>query len=149
MLQSTSLLRGKTTAKTEVKRISPASIHFPLAREDNQINNHVEKLKRFNPLPSCEGRLLDTSTLTASAPLQSTSLLRGKTRILRSLRPTLESFNPLPSCEGRLQISPKITHSYFIILYVFTIQFLIIFTADTNFGVICLLFLHFNGANPF
>jgi len=35
-----------------------ASIHFPLAREDRHHMKYHRNLKRFNPLPSCEGRLL-------------------------------------------------------------------------------------------
>ena len=79
VLQSTSLLRGKTGFLPVLRWHGIASIHFPLAREDNLFP--VKSSIRFT--------------------LQSTSLLRGKTRVRRSLRPPLESFNPLPSCEGR------------------------------------------------
>ena len=56
-----------------------ASIHFPLAREDNG-----KKCKK-----------------ETAGTLQSTSLLRGKTRPSCSQQLTMLRFNPLPSCEGR------------------------------------------------
>ena len=125
-LQSTSLLRGKTQSwrqqESQIESFNP----LPSCEGRRACGGHAGAARSFNPLPSCEGR-----------------------RSSRPLVCSLICFNPLPSCEGRQQISPKITHSYFIILYISTIQFLIILTADTNFGVICLLFLHFNGANPF
>ena len=126
-LQSTSLLRGKT--------LHPFCLSWAV--------------KCFNPLPSCEGRQTATVRKKAMEMLQSTSLLRGKTNYHDIDERYNNSFNPLPSCEGRQQISPKNTCLHSMFLYISTIQFLIILTADTNFGVICLLFLHFNGANPF
>ena len=78
VLQSTSLLRGKTSMSKAVSKVWEASIHFPLAREDACPAIHLTSLQRFNPLPSCEGRLYMDC------------LLRHLAR-----------FNPLPSCEGR------------------------------------------------
>ena len=61
MLQSTSLLRGKTKQHQHRRIIKDASIHFPLAREDVIVQANSDKIKRFNPLPSCEGRLDECS----------------------------------------------------------------------------------------
>ena len=104
MLQSTSLLRGKTALKSGHLLQLNASIHFPLAREDNDMALRALMLKSFNPLPSCEGRPAihrnghgnqfqasihfplaredEAFSIQFSdvATLQSTSLLRGKTR---------------------------------------------------------------------
>ena len=77
-LQSTSLLRGKTHLFRRLSNRYPASIHFPLAREDSwfclfwfadnaSIHFPLAREDRtvvpfipvwscFNPLPSCEGR---------------------------------------------------------------------------------------------
>ncbi len=144
-LQSTSLLRGKTHLFRRLSNRYPASIHFPLAREDSwfclfwfadnaSIHFPLAREDRtvvpfipvwscFNPLPSCEGRLLaiimppfrntlqstsllrgktDSSSVYSSlVMLQSTSLLRGKTQILLFYSHNSFCFNPLPSCEGR------------------------------------------------
>ena len=78
-LQSTSLLRGKTRGQNRKPRSSSASIHFPLAREDE---NYPTKNRHY-------------------ITLQSTSLLRGKTRHILRLCRRPGCFNPLPSCEGR------------------------------------------------
>ena len=81
------------------------------------------RIRRFNPLPSCEGRQVHRSSRRWSRLLQSTSLLRGKTdfRKRKVVLVLLQStsllrgktttpfinfsvsvcFNPLPSCEGR------------------------------------------------
>ena len=105
LLQSTSLLRGKTLS-LHLQRCLPAC---------------------FNPLPSCEGRQMKRGKLSGNGMLQSTSLLRGKTTfrgspfVKRGLQSTsllrgktsaygadaecLECFNPLPSCEGRRLLS--------------------------------------------
>ena len=79
MLQSTSLLRGKTSPRKSSPRSSRASIHFPLAREDPK-----ECIREKEP-----------------EVLQSTSLLRGKTQMDRTASGRNIRFNPLPSCEGR------------------------------------------------
>ena len=123
-LQSTSLLRGKTGHSSRRVDSNVASIHFPLAREDSSGYIRFPILFCFNPLPSCEGRLLLTPQspfpccfnplpscegrlrvvrdFSAFFVLQSTSLLRGKTSISASSGGNVSCFNPLPSCEGRL-----------------------------------------------
>ena len=80
MLQSTSLLRGKTYTLFRLSQANIASIHFPLAREDENGNAN-----------GCHANAL-----------QSTSLLRGKTEVGMVWDNRNFSFNPLPSCEGRL-----------------------------------------------
>ena len=102
VLQSTSLLRGKTpwTLQFEVLTFN-ASIHFPLAREDQSNVCPNDNAACFNPLPSCEGRQELQGPRVGLEQLQSTSLLRGKTvRVLLMYSPS-SCFNPLPSCEGR------------------------------------------------
>ena len=124
VLQSTSLLRGKTRVNTCQNIWKPG----------------------FNPLPSCEGRRQKITEVPLPRLLQSTSLLRGKTLYQRERRFSIvasihfpfaredahifeisdqafdasihfplaredpfginserlvECFNPLPSCEGR------------------------------------------------
>ena len=77
-----------------------ASIHFPLAREDiaSEIISTIQP--GFNPLPSCEGRRLREGrygVLECFNPLPSC-----EGRLNYSLfRPLILCFNPLPSCEGR------------------------------------------------
>ena len=66
VLQSTSLLRGKTSA---MYRMCP-------------------KILCFNPLPSCEGRLCMRSFNLFYYKLQSTSLLRGKTNFIHNISNT-------------------------------------------------------------
>ena len=78
-LQSTSLLRGKTGHSSRRVDSNVASIHFPLAREDNLFRVHFLFQFCFNPLPSCEGRLIRIYSISDTVLLQSTSLLRGKT----------------------------------------------------------------------
>ena len=56
MLQSTSLLRGKTDSCQSPENLLSASIHFPLAREDEARSGAYARMDCFNPLPSCEGR---------------------------------------------------------------------------------------------
>ena len=56
-----------------------ASIHFPLAREDQMYRRYMELNHGFNPLPSCEGRRPECLPSELLNMLQSTSLLRGKT----------------------------------------------------------------------
>ena len=87
-----------------VKKLYPvrnASIHFPLAREDESDQGGVSVPDCFNPLPSCEGRRCPDLRAWHCWKLQSTSLLRGKTRHARRYAARTGSFNPLPSCEGR------------------------------------------------
>ena len=61
-----------------------ASIHFPLAREDDSLVGNSTIFDCFNPLPSCEGRLIRHDKAFEHILLQSTSLLRGKTRTFLS-----------------------------------------------------------------
>ena len=62
-----------------------ASIHFPLAREDDKNLKGMEDELCFNPLPSCEGRRRLMDYRAENEKLQSTSLLRGKTSLVRCL----------------------------------------------------------------
>ena len=80
MLQSTSLLRGKTSVHIGKLADKRASIHFPLAREDYFLTGQKSFLACFNPLPSCEGRRTQLGGFYQGEVLQSTSLLRGKTK---------------------------------------------------------------------
>ena len=101
ILQSTSLIRGKTD---QIFRIGvglftsihfphpredssmlqgvygfETSIHFPHPREDSGQKRNLLVQRHFNPLPSSEGRRHLTVTPIRLSTLQSTSLIRGKT----------------------------------------------------------------------
>ena len=82
LLQSTSLLRGKTYRLIyRVKEMLLQSTS--LLRGKTSANQEIMyMIERFNPLPSCEGR-----------------------RSRRCIRIRMKCFNPLPSCEGRLRFS--------------------------------------------
>ena len=54
-LQSTSLIRGKTSVRTAVLNASYTSIHFPHPREDQDQYRCCYRFRYFNPLPSSEG----------------------------------------------------------------------------------------------
>ncbi len=95
------LLRGKTKNTSFLPEILNASIHFPLAREDPRVEQILTSIGRFNPLPSCEGRRSRSISQLEAFSLQSTSLLRGKTKQAADSIMKLRCFNPLPSCEGR------------------------------------------------
>ena len=97
-----SLLRGKTYEGIKNGDLDLfASIHFPLAREDPRVEQILTSIGRFNPLPSCEGRRSRSISQLEAFSLQSTSLLRGKTKQAADSIMKLRCFNPLPSCEGR------------------------------------------------
>ena len=100
MLQSTSLLRGKTSANQEIiyliKRFNP----LPSCEGRRFFWKGGRDGGSFNPLPSCEGRLfLSFSTLKLNCfnPLPSCEGRRSE----RLEATTRTRFNPLPSCEGR------------------------------------------------
>ena len=77
------------------------SIHFPLTREDGDVQLEKHTPFSFNPLPSHEGRHNYLRLAVTETVFQSTSLSRGKTfNTLFIMRPPF-TFNPLPSHEGR------------------------------------------------
>ena len=105
------------------------SIHAPLARGDILSLTLKKSLRRFNPRPSCEGRLqvlrpaLDNVCFNprpscegrrkfekGESEFQSTPLLRGATFCLQNGGETY-LFQSTPSCEGRLYIAGKKQHS--------------------------------------
>ena len=77
--QSTPLMRGETDVVTGYEVTLSISIHSPHARGDLWWIHSFLYERYFNPLPSCEGRL-----------------------IAKPLGIRFADFNPLPSCEGRL-----------------------------------------------
>ena len=82
---------------------SVASIHFPLAREDidRQTELFMTVASIHFPLAREDG--VSQFTFVVSMSLQSTSLLRGKTKYTDPVDAGADCFNPLPSCEGRLE----------------------------------------------
>ena len=100
-LQSTSLLRGKTRSISKETEILIASIHFPLAREDGSPGQLRQWALSLQSTSLLRGKTNSISTAGLSRTLQSTSLLRGKTASELLERLPDECFNPLPSCEGR------------------------------------------------
>ena len=123
-LQSTSLLRGKTHLFRRLSNRYPASIHFPLAREDSwfclfwfadnaSIHFPLAREDRtvvpfipvwscFNPLPSCEGRRKSYCFIPIIAFASIHFPLAREDALCPGNRSCLYCFNPLPSCEGRL-----------------------------------------------
>ena len=89
------------------------SIHSPHARGDpHSLAYHLPR-ENFNPLPSCEGRLILPPILRAqfSISIHSPHARGDFTRV--RLTKTGRYFNPLPSCEGRLRwisVSSGYTH---------------------------------------
>ena len=79
IFQSTPLMRGETDCRSTWRRKSSISIHSPHARGDGTNGLASSRQNDFNPLPSCEGRLVKDKCLMRQ-----------------------RYFNPLPSCEGRL-----------------------------------------------
>ena len=79
IFQSTSLSRGKTFWINYNHRDIFLSIHFPLTREDCQLQSCAAGATSFNPLPSHEGRQPECRHSEPLNIFQSTSLSRGKT----------------------------------------------------------------------
>mgnify|MGYP005814210239 CR=1 FL=1 len=79
-LQSTSLLRGKTFASICLCSSINASIHFPLAREDKELQQWRWKKDASIHFPLAREDDNKQSCFYNISVLQSTSLLRGKTR---------------------------------------------------------------------
>ena len=79
-LQSTSLLRGKTSCSHNYSVYSYLLQSTSLLRGKTRSNPHRSAFGScFNPLPSCEGRRESLDMAIQALELQSTSLLRGKT----------------------------------------------------------------------
>ncbi len=130
MFQSAPLLRGATCANPTTGNWYRVSIRAPLARGDSRRHACLTNGRCFNPRPSCEGRLAETSDLSLFGGFQSAPLLRGATvdhgRLVGewvvSIRAPLARgdagcqnggmkivcFNPRPSCEGRRRMESAI-----------------------------------------
>ena len=124
LFQSTPLMRGATIPHGAHTRGAPVSIHAPHARGDQELLRGLRGLRvsihaphargdrlaprrlrrrsRFNPRPSCEGRLGMLPPVMDNDLFQSTPLMRGATQASASRARSCRSFNPRPSCEGRL-----------------------------------------------
>ena len=100
-LQSTSLLRGKTAGLPTLRNWSGASIHFPLAREDDSRIWRSIPHQRFNPLPSCEGRRNEPEKVRAYCDASIHFPLAREDGNCGCNVGCGCCFNPLPSCEGR------------------------------------------------
>ena len=70
--------RGDTLNKT-YDLSSEVSIHAPHARGDLGSPRPCRRTPRFNPRPSCEGRLPPANSIDKSHVFQSTPLMRGAT----------------------------------------------------------------------
>ena len=77
--QSAPLLRGATEMIADFDLLVEVSIRAPLARGDGKACPDFAPLRRFNPRPSCEGRLAGNVANCAIALFQSAPLLRGAT----------------------------------------------------------------------
>ena len=83
MLQSTSLLRGKTSPGISAPTGPSASIHFPLAREDPSCPNSSTTQHASIHFPLAREDQQSDVPFLVVAKLQSTSLLRGKTILIQ------------------------------------------------------------------
>ena len=99
--QSTPLMRGATDSLAGMSSRITVSIHAPHARGDLLSFSLLSNPFRFNPRPSCEGRLPRYGTCVQPSGFQSTPLMRGATCPPSRERTADASFNPRPSCEGR------------------------------------------------
>ena len=121
-------MRGETIPAISATQSSKISIHSPHARGDEKtdetkpgvtISIHSPHARgdglrawlfsgscHFNPLPSCEGRLIDDLIAEHERRFQSTPLMRGETDRRRWTTTSSWHFNPLPSCEGRHRLRP-------------------------------------------
>ena len=125
ILQSTSLIRGKTQcwpcqyqhpyssihfphpredgwAGFNRKR-RDSSIHFPHPREDPADRKEIEGMGDLQSTSLIRGKTSNFHFCSVRLFLQSTSLIRGKTALQRQPTCTTSIFNPLPSSEGRQQ----------------------------------------------
>ena len=77
--QSTPLMRGATGVLPRREAACVVSIHAPHARGDFASPRPCRRTPRFNPRPSCEGRLPPANSIDKSHVFQSTPLMRGAT----------------------------------------------------------------------
>ena len=77
--QSTPLMRGETMSLILDASVKNISIHSPHARGDGLRAWLFSGSCHFNPLPSCEGRLIDDLIAEHERRFQSTPLMRGET----------------------------------------------------------------------
>ena len=78
--QSTPLMRGETRPCRVHVPHPLISIHSPHARGDQLSASEATPASYFNPLPSCEGRPVQSDKLIVIVRFQSTPLMRGETR---------------------------------------------------------------------
>ena len=102
LLQSTSLLRGKTPKSAESMFRFQKLQSTSLLRGKTQLYcRYLPRNTCFNPLPSCEGRRRKQLTHRLSShasihfPLAREDAEAARYKLLQT------RFNPLPSCEGR------------------------------------------------
>ena len=81
--QSTLLMWGETCVLVPCVRISVISIHSPHVRRDLTTHCRGSKVTNFNPLSSCEERLLLTINVVILILFQSTLLMWGETKYIR------------------------------------------------------------------
>ena len=78
--QSTPLMRGETWESARTDRTVPTFQSTPLMRgETRNVGRRTHNDLYFNPLPSCEGRLLVDDEFFQIYTFQSTPLMRGET----------------------------------------------------------------------
>ena len=72
-------MRGATCVNLRGILAVKVSIHAPHARGDQALQVQAGTGNRFNPRPSCEGRLGDGDVVFDNEKFQSTPLMRGAT----------------------------------------------------------------------
>jgi len=101
MFQSTPFARRETTRDEINEMIEDVSIHSLRKKGDDGLKFIGEDSKRFNPLPSQEGRQLVSTTIAVVGTFQSTPFARRETLQNAATTFPVFRFNPLPSQEGR------------------------------------------------
>ena len=104
MFQSTPFARRETIKRPPITPQRSVSIHSLRKKGDLHQHNSEQLPRRFNPLPSQEGRQLLSMHWMVMRMFQSTPFARRETQ--SQLHKTKEHtcFNPLPSQEGRLSM---------------------------------------------
>ena len=100
--QSTPLMRGATDGRLVEPHALVVSIHAPHARGDARAARYRPPTRRFNPRPSCEGRLLRFWLANACNHVSIHAPHARGDRALCGGDGLGKGFNPRPSCEGRL-----------------------------------------------
>ena len=112
--QSTHLLRGATIKQTSLNKLTPISIHAPLARCDDSQATALFCFMLFQSTHLLRGATAGEIPSGCNGIFQSTHLLRGATMACGSGSLFSGYFNPRTSCEVRpVCLPPTLRCTYF------------------------------------